>query len=357
MILITQWSPDSIESPLFSTYAQWVRIARENHLLYVILIRETSDETDFMLTAQGGIDSVMTRESSEQNLVNLVKVGSRILSLERNLIDEIEKNELLYRRLKQDAEAGAKVQKKLLPEASVTIPGMKIAHLFRPCEDLAGDIYNVFRIDDEHCAVFLADVSGHGVAASLISVMISEFIFSIASFLRCPHSELGAGESWKILLSPAELIYRLNEQVCQDLDDDRFVTMAYGVVDFASGKFNYISAGHPGIIHLPFTGGVYIGDSTGPPLGVDADASFQECSLNVKPGDRLFIYSDGITEARRNNSFFGEESLTSTLRKARFMTLDDSLAFLLESLRDWVMSESFTDDISIIGMEIENSSE
>ena len=133
--------------------------------------------------------------------------------------------------MKADLEAAAQVQEALLPPAGTTIPGVRLAWSFRPCEHLAGDTLNAFSLGRDHVGLYLLDVSGHGVPAALLSVHLS----LILSPVRDPSSFLvHAGKP----VPPAQVVGALNRRFAL-LNTERFFTLFYGVLDRRDGTFDY----------------------------------------------------------------------------------------------------------------------
>jgi sigma-B regulation protein RsbU (phosphoserine phosphatase) len=132
--------------------------------------------------------------------------------------------------------------------------------------------------------------------------------------------------------------------------------MVYGILNVATGEFRYVSAGHPGPVHLPGGGDPVILESQGFPIGV-ADDAFEERSVRLGAGDRLYLYSDGVSEAMDPaRKQFGDARLLETIGQSRSEPLQASVATLLGEIGRWHGSQSFQDDISILAVEISTAS-
>ena len=171
--------------------------------------------------------------------------------LERILASRNEELELANQQLRQtnqrmkaDLQAAGQIQEALLPSVSATIPGVHLAWVFRPCEDLAGDTLNVFALDSDHVGLYLLDVTGHGVAAALLSVHLSLML----SPARDPSSILVRtdGPLRGCPAPPAEVVSALNRRFV-DTTTERYFTLFYGVLNRHSGTFRYACAGHPAL--------------------------------------------------------------------------------------------------------------
>lgn len=347
-IIITDWVMPVMDG------LSLIEEVRKNHsdpFKYIILLSIKSEGTEKLCAIETGADAYLVKPYKPEELKAYVKAATRIVDLERRLSVEKEFNENLYNKLKLDAEAGARVQESLLPKAYMDIGNLKIAHLFRPCTDLAGDIYNIFRLDHDTIVFFLADVSGHGVGPSLISVMISEFFTSMAyvSPVESETSDSGHRPSLKDLPAVAKC---MNEHFFKELEDDRYFTIIYGTIDLSSLILSFFSAGHPGLITVTPDEKVDIHESTGPPMGMSIEETFEVVGIPLIKGQRIFVYSDGLTEARRGRDFFGENRLCDFLAGQTGEDLKVCLDKLESQLEIWAGHSNFFDDISIIAIEV-----
>ena len=283
-------------------------------------------------------------------------------------------------RMKKDLVAAAKIQQSLLPKVSPDIPGVNFAWAFKPSEELAGDIFNVFRLDEKHVGLYLLDVSGHGVVASLLSVTLHHVLSPAPSHsLLKQHIE---GTKFRVL-PPAEVAKKLNDDFPMDPSTRQYFTLLYGILDLDTREFRYVSAGHAGLLYLSGTAMPKFVEAPGFPIGFFKQASYEEHSIRLKPGDRLYLYSDGITEARNDyDEEFGRGRLTDTLEQSRteLISIDElvgvreqaptprpaksfkggssrlpfkeSPSYLLRSVQEWCGGTRLEDDISILALEI-----
>jgi PAS domain S-box-containing protein len=256
------------------------------------------------------------------------------------------------RRMKEDLEAAAVIQKSLLPPEYAEIEGVRIASAFQPCDELGGDIFNVFRLDDRNLGVYILDVSGHGVSASLLSVALSRILSTPpdrSSLLR----QRVDGSSDYHLVHPVEVAEKLNRQFPMDPDKLQYFTMVYGILDMETYIFRYVVAGHQRPIFVSERSGAICIDKGGLPIGFLPDSKYEECSQQMKPGDRLFLYSDGIVETTSpGDEEFGQARLISSLARSRGLPLGDNIASMLYEVEKWQRGGKLTDDVSVLGIEI-----
>jgi len=292
--------------------------------------------------------------------LSLKRSVERNLELEHHLARRAEELEQANQRLgevnarmKSDLDAAAVVQKSLLPSALPTVPGATFEWVFRPSAELAGDILNVLRLDDRHVGMYVLDVSGHGVAAALLSVTMSRFL----SALPDPTSPLWRqveGEPCCRLAGPGEVMDRLGARFPLDAATPQFATAVYGLLDTETGEFRYASAGHPGLIHVPRDDEPRVYTEASFPIGiVVSDDPYDEHTLHLAPGDRVFLYSDGVTEAMDPaGTLFGEDRLIAAITQCRTLPLDATLAEIFSAVERWVGHDAFKDDVSLLALEV-----
>ena len=227
-------------------------------------------------------------------------------------------------RMCRDLKAAAKIQEAFLPREALHVPGLAFAWTYRPCDELGGDGLNVIPLGGSRVGLYVLDVSGHGVASALLSVTLSRVLSPPAE----PSSILvrdGNVSDRSEITPPAEVADRLNELFPFDAATGQFTTMIYGVLDAANGEFRYVSAGHPGPVHLPAAAGPVILESQGLPIGLAEDA-YEEESIRLAAGDRLYLYSDGVPEAMDpDGEEFGYARLLQSIGRGRSVPLQEDV--------------------------------
>jgi sigma-B regulation protein RsbU (phosphoserine phosphatase) len=258
----------------------------------------------------------------------------------------------INRRMAHDLRTAARIQAALLPRRVPSYPSARFAWHFEPCDELAGDGLNVVALDDRRVGLYVFDVSGHGVASALLSVTLSRMLSSP----RDPSSVLartgddpdGASPSGAPL-APAEVADELSRRFPFDPAIGQYFTIVYGVLDARTGDFEYVSAGHPGLAHVPASDPARIIDTPGFPIGL-TQARYESHMLRLAPGDRLYLYTDGITEAMSpGETPFGAARMVGGLARGRSAPLAQSVADLLADVRSW--SSGLLDDISLVAVE------
>jgi sigma-B regulation protein RsbU (phosphoserine phosphatase) len=290
--------------------------------------------------------------------VALKRAAEQVQQLERALAErnrELEQTnsrlEKVNDRMSRDLKAAAKIQESFLPSEALRVPGLTFAWTYRPCDELGGDGLNVIPLGGSRVGLYILDVSGHGVASALLSVTLSRVLSPPPE----PSSILvrdGNIPGQPDITPPAEVADRLNQLFPFDAATGQFTTMIYGVLDVVTGEFRYVSAGHPGPVHRPAGAGPVILESDGFPLGLAEDA-YEERSVCLAAGDRLFLYSDGVPEAMDPvGEQFGYARLLQAIGRDRFEPLQEHVAALLEEIERWRGTASAQDDIAILAVEV-----
>jgi sigma-B regulation protein RsbU (phosphoserine phosphatase) len=254
-----------------------------------------------------------------------------------------------YQRMKRDLLAAARIQEALLPKAPPAVPGARFAWGFEPCEELAGDTLNVVPLGRRHVGLYLLDVSGHGVAAALLSVTLSQVLTPAGdeSSLLVRRADGAADQP----VPPAEVAAHLGRRFPWNPETEQYFTLSYGVLDHETGEFRHVSAGHTGPLYLPPAGPPTFLESSGLPVGI-GEGEYRERTLRLEPGSRLYLYSDGITDALNAAAEpFGKPRLREALAAQRDRPLDQGIAALLRELHRWCGVSHRRDDVSILGLE------
>ena len=240
-----------------------------------------------------------------------------------------------YGQLQKDLEAAAVIQQTMLPP-SARIDGVEYHGLFRPSSLIAGDTYNVVRRTDGTVGFFQVDVAGHGAAAALVSV-------------ACHHA-LSQTILTRTQGTPLEAIaVQINEDWPEDLP---YFTMILGEIDSRSQRASIVQAGHPSPLVIRADGSIEMIGEGGFPVGMLPFASYERLEFDLGPGDRLFIYSDGLVEAEdQDGEQFSETRLRNLVRDTAAAPSPVLLGRLDDALRNWRGSETLDDDLSVLMLE------
>lgn len=240
-----------------------------------------------------------------------------------------------------ELEQARQTQQSLFPQVPPSLPGCKLARKCIQIEQIGGDFYDFVSYGEDKVGILIADVAGHGVPAALVSFMASGLFKTYA-----PQDD-----------SPSKTIQFLNHSLFRKLPEDKFVSAFYCVYDQSTKVLRYIAAGHPpAYVVRNSTQEVVPLVSKGVLLGVLANEKidFKEYSFQLIPGDRLFIYTDGLVEnydASRN--FFGQERLKASLKEHGHLGIEALLEEIHKSVVSFLGNRDFSDDLTMVGLEIQ----
>jgi len=248
--------------------------------------------------------------------------------------------------MERDLKLAASVQQSLLPPPELQFGGIRVAHAFHPCDDLAGDGVGIVPLPDGRVGLYVLDVSGHGVGAALLSFTLAHLLSTTAEESLLTER---AGAS-RTVVPPSRVADRLNRQFPMDRTRQYF-TLLYGVIDPSSGTFQYVTAGHPAPVLLPRDGPPVAIEGAGFPIGMIDDAAFEDATIELKPGDRLYLYTDGVIEALNSGGLeFGQFRLAAEIARWRDRPLLGGLDHAASVVRAW-SGGPLKDDVSLLGVE------
>lgn len=321
---------------------QLIRSGRRGRYTYVILLTSKSEHADLLSAMEAGADEYLTKPFDPMELKLRVRAGLRIITLEDTLRDQNLELEAAYNELADGISAAQRVQDNLLLAVDDLSEIRKrhqieVDYVYRACQNLGGDVVGVQELPDTRLGVFLADVSGHGLAASMSA-------FSLHAYIR---SHL------PVVSDPLQLMRDANVFCCRQFPEEVYATMVYMVLDSRSGETDLVVAGHPPVFHL--RQGRIIGEfeSTMPPLGMFTELEMPEAPdrLVLYPGESIFAYTDGIIETRNPaGDFFSRENLVEALMRASTMPgrqTDQVMAVLAQ----WRGNDDIIeDDVTLISL-------
>ena len=295
----------------------------------------------------GGADYI-TKPFKSQEVLARVRTQLKIASLTRSLTQANDELILKQQLLDRDLRAAADIQRSLIPQIVPEISGIDTAWRFLPCDQIGGDIFNVVRLDDHHWGFFMIDVSGHGVPSAMVTVSVSQSLGNgVGGVLKEEISE----EPFYRISEPWEVLATLDDEYPMDRFD-KYFTMCYAIIDTRTLCMRYSCGAHPMPVIIRASGGYELLEAGGSIIGLGGLVPFEEGRIEFHPGDRLFLYTDGIVEmANATGECYGEEKLYELLDGARTASLDDACGTVVDSAFEHAGATRGQDDITILGIE------
>ncbi len=234
-------------------------------------------------------------------------------------------------RMEQEINIARDIQQALLPRDFREFPHLAVSGINFPCLSVGGDYFDVFPLSDKRTAFLIADVSGKGLGAALLTTMLQ-----------------GALSGMTLGTDPARVFNHVNRFLCGHSEVGRYATMFFGILD-QDGEMDYINAGHPspflirhGVAEEPFTEGSY-------PVGLVQDAEYVTARVKLEPGDTLILFSDGVTEAMDpGEELYGVPRLREVLTGQSDCALDKLQKSILESVENFAKGAHQADDLTLL---------
>jgi len=268
------------------------------------------------------------------------------LATERTLAEE----RLIARQLEieQGLSSASHIQRSLLPSVHPQTEAFSFAWQFLPCETVGGDLFNLVSLSEETLMAYLIDVSGHGVSSAMVTVSVYQ---SLAVHTGRLVKRLIDLPPYYQIPGPAEVLTGLDREYPYERFE-KFFTIVYLLLEPATGKVRYCNGGHPLPIVVRADGVLELLREGGTLIGMGGLVSYEEAEIQLLPGDRLYIYSDGITEYfSETGELFGEQRLFDFLQLARALPVDRVVENLMTFLREFGGGRAPSDDVSIMGIE------
>ncbi|NOQ98339.1 MAG: SpoIIE family protein phosphatase [Calditrichae bacterium] len=244
-------------------------------------------------------------------------------------------NELMQSKLQM----GAELQKSLLPRTLPELAGLHFSSKYLPNYQLGGDFFDVSIIDDQHVAILIADVSGHGVSAAMIAAMFKAFFNNYR----------------RSTLSPATIMSELNKEFCSIITTGDYITAFLLILDLNNYQIRYCNAGHPfPLLYKARLKSIEELDSEGFFIGIFCDQEFKEKSTRLTSGDKILFYTDGAIDIKNeNNRLYGRRSLKKYFKKITESGLrnQSTLNSIFHHLKSFALNSAFDDDMTLLLLE------
>ncbi|MGA1869349.1 MAG: SpoIIE family protein phosphatase [bacterium] len=256
--------------------------------------------------------------------------------------------------LDDDLKAASEIQRSLLPKSSLNFQCGEVEWRFIPCQRVGGDIFNIFELNDNCWGMYMLDVSGHGVPSAMVSVSVSQMLQpQTGSCLK----KLKRSFPYYELVSPSEVLSILDKEYPFERFE-KYFTMTYLLLDVRNGNLTYSNAAHPSPLLIHTDGTLEFLQEGGTIIGMDGILPFEEGRRQLQPGDKLFIYTDGIIEYQdRNGEFYGKERFHQEMDKLKNKPISHIIEGIMSSMMDFGKDSEPQDDISLLGVEFKQRKE
>ncbi|PKL38247.1 MAG: hypothetical protein CVV41_22715 [Candidatus Riflebacteria bacterium HGW-Riflebacteria-1] len=236
--------------------------------------------------------------------------------------------------IEEDLAAAGRIQKGLFPQKLPELEHYCFNWECLPCDKMGGDLINIIPYDEENWIFYIIDVSGHGPRAAMITVALSQFL-----------NPFNRGRSQFDHLSPAETLRELEAEFPFERFES-FFTIVYGTLHLPSGNVRMCNAAHPFPLLIDGKSAVFV-EENNPVIGLKLTDDWQETQITLSEKNRLYLYTDGLTEARNNlNEQFGEKRLLKAAESLKNLNCNEFVTAIKSSLTDFSEGRIFDDDFS-----------
>lgn len=333
-------------------FCRALRASPSDRYIYFILLTSKSDKAAVAEGLDVGADDFLTKPLDTGELRARINAGERVLAMERALrannallSDTLDRLRALYAALDRDLIEARNLQQSLLRERHHRYPEGRISLILRPSGHIGGDMVGFFEIRPGVTGLYGFDVSGHGVTSALLTARLYGLLSGAS-----PEQNIAmtVGPEGPVGRPPAEVAAAVNRLMLSEIQTERYVTLAYAEIDRRNGCVRMVQAGHPHPVVQHAGGRISLLGEGGLPVGLLDEARYTGFETRLNPGERLLLFSDGVTECPDPQGHeLGQEGLSQILRNLGDLGGTRLLDALMWELARWHGSEDFPDDISV----------
>ena len=308
----------------------------EEAALKTVIVSAYGDMENIRTAMNRGAFDFVTKPIDFTDLETTIERGLKEIRYMRDNLKQ--KNQLSA--VQQDLDTASRIQQKILPQDFPAFPDRKEFEIYaemHTAKEVGGDFYDYFFIDEKHLGFVIGDVSGKGVPASIYMAVSRTMLKAIASQLH----------------DPAECLQTVNSMLIPESDLTTFVTVFYGVLNTETGHVKYCNGGHNLPYHVKEDGSVVQVENTeGLLLGKIEPIQFQTKEIQLNPGDKIFLYTDGLTEAMNENDELYEDERVEQYLRTHSKDSDGKLlrGIIVDTLK-FMNKAHQSDDITLLVLE------
>ena len=285
--------------------------------------------------SMGDFDKKITLPKVKDEIYYLAHSVNRMQDSIKNHMNSLKAATIKEERAESELDIANSIQMGMLPKALPENPYLSIAATLQPARAVGGDFYDYFYIDErqENLCFVIADVSGKGVPAAMFMAVTMSYI-----------------HAYDAQLDPSEFINRLNNSIAVNNDANMFVTLFMGILNVKNGTLTYVNAGHTEPYIISNEGITTLTSSRNPVVGAFEGISYINETTKLKEGEKLFLYTDGVTEAfSKEDEQFGERRLEKNLEKCSKLSISKSIEIIENALDDFTEgAQEQSDDITML---------
>ncbi|WP_162046292.1 PP2C family protein-serine/threonine phosphatase [Vibrio taketomensis] len=320
--------------------------AREfGRYIFFVLLSSKNDQDSIVTGIDAGADDFVDKKTSVEELEARIHAGFRTLALHNEVVQKNIELDAAYETIKRDLESAGDLIQQILPKQK-HFPFLELSYISIPSAQIGGDMLGYMQLDNDHVAFYLIDVAGHGVSSALMSFSVQQSLSLLSgeASIVLRHTDEGPQ-----VVPPEGVIDRLNQIYASASTNALYFTMIYAVLNIKTGLLSYCCAGHPPLVwHRENKTQTELVGHDNFVVGAFDGVEYQADSIQLEAGDRVWFYSDGITEADNGDDQFSEDGLRSTIATLNKYPTQQQTSMLVKSVQDWRNTENFDDDVSLL---------
>ncbi len=350
-LILCDWMMPQMTGPEF---CRRLRTEVTESYAYVLLLTSNTERNALADGLEAGADDFLNKPVRAPELRARMNAGARIVAMQRELRSQnallettLDELQVLYGTIDRDLDEARRLQMALLQEQPCHFNGADVSLLLEASGHVGGDMVGYFNVSEDVVGLFSLDVSGHGVASAMLAARIAGMLSEASpdqniAIQRSPDGQLHG-------LSPDVAAARFNELMLKEVQTDRYFTVCMGLLNLATGLVQLVQAGHPHPMVLRSDGTVDMVGEGGMPVGLLPDVPFSSFEVQLTPGDRLLIYSDGLTECPdADDKLLDEDGLIALMTQHKDIRGSAFLANLRSGLVSYAGTDDFPDDLSAL---------
>ncbi len=242
------------------------------------------------------------------------------------------------RQMERELDLAKLAQEKLLPQEIPYTKGIELAVKYLPNDKLSGDLYDILTMSNNYIGTLVADVTGHGISAAFIATMLKMMFTTYGDDI----------------ISPNWVLETINNQLTGLMPDGKFISIFYGIYNAIEREFKFASGGHPpGFLYRKDTGEIEKLKARGSILGIFEGMKYEGLSVTLNPGDKVLIYTDGLTECQSpEGTRYGETNLIELIKKYGNLHVQNFIDKLFEEINIFMDGGVLDDDLTMVAFEV-----
>ncbi|KHT63407.1 regulator [Photobacterium gaetbulicola] len=327
-----------------------VKSANYGRYLFFMLLSGKDDKESIVSGINAGADDFVVKDTHVDELEARIQAGFRTLALHNEITAKNEALDTAYATMKKDLDSAGELLKRLLPTEN-TMSGVELNYESIPSAQIGGDMLGYMKLDEDHVAIYLLDVAGHGVSSALLSFSVQQSLSVNSGHSSIVKTTLDEPPYYR-LNEPHEVLRRLNERYISNDQNLLYFTMVYAVLNIKTGRMDFSIAGHPPLVwmHSRLGDAELVGQESFV-IGAFDFVEYETLYIQLEPGDKVWMYSDGITEAEKGDEMFSEEGFRKAVVEVNKQPTSLQTELLVNSVRKWQQAEQFDDDVSVLVVE------